>query len=107
MYLTAEDASMPGQMLAGFLIGGLLMFGVGFAWAVMRRANLDYKNTKAAVPKLRKGFWLAWWAAMKAAFWVLLVLACFVTWLVYRGEDPPPAGPTQPAKVPTVSRSAK
>lgn len=75
---------MPGNMIAGFLLGGLLLYGVGYGMAVMRRANRDYKTTKAAVPKLRKGFWAAWWAMIRAAFFVALAIACLLTWLIYR-----------------------
>lgn len=82
--LAQESTSLPGGTIAGFLVGALLLYGFGYAMAVMRRANADYKATKAAVPKLRKGFWLAWWAAMKAGFWIGLIICCFIVWFVYR-----------------------
>ncbi len=106
MYLSAEESSStPGVMIVGFLLGGLLLYGVGYGMAVMRRANKDYKSTKAAVPVLRKGFWLAWWVTVKAAFWVVLAVACFVVWLVFRPDSKADAGQPTPAPTPSVSRS--
>lgn len=107
MLLTAEESSLPGGLIAGFLIGALLLYGVGYAMAVMRRANDDYKKTKAAVPILRKGFWLAWWITAKAMFWVGLFIACFIVWLIYRGDDDTDAGTPRPAPSSSVSRSGR
>lgn len=63
------------------LVIGAAIYGVGYAQAVMHRANKDYKATKAAVKPLRKGFWKAWWAAVKIGFWVFIAFAILVTWV--------------------------
>lgn len=65
----------------------LVIYGFGYSRAVMHRANKDYKTTKAAVPVLRKGFWRAWWGAMKVGFWVFLGFAVLVVWLFHLGKN--------------------
>lgn len=81
-------ASTAGQItLIVFIIGGVI-YAFGYARSQMHRANKDYKTTKAAVPVLRKGFWMAWWAAVKVGFWVALAAFVLIVWMV-RSEDRP------------------
>lgn len=80
----------------------LVVYGFGYARAVMHRANRDYKTTKAAVPVLRKGFWTAWWGAVKVGFWVLFGCAILVVWMFNLGHRSADAN-TRPS--PSVSAS--
>ncbi len=81
------------------LLLAAIIFTFGYRLAVNRRANDDYKKTKAAVPILRKGFWSTWWAAVKIGAGVLVALAILVYWGVSDvREKNPPAKPV-PAKV--------
>ena len=43
------------------LIFTVVVFLLGAAWAVMRRANKDYKTLKNAVKPARKTFWSTFW----------------------------------------------
>ncbi len=101
--LLASDAQEPRisfLVTAGLLLGGALIYGLGYAMAVMRRANRDYKTTKAAVPGLRKGFWAAWRTMMKAAFWIALAVCILIFWVandfqdMYPASDPTPSATT-------------
>jgi ABC-type Fe3+ transport system permease subunit len=81
------------------LVIGLVIYAFGYLRAVMHRANKDYKTVKASVPKMRKGFWQAWWAAVKIGFWVVLAGFVLVAWVVHdvRAERPVPAATVSPA----------
>lgn len=105
MPLGAENQgpTVSGPVLVVLLLGGASIFVFGFLWAVMKRANTDYKATKAAVKTLRKGFWASWRAAMKAAFWIFLVFVLLASWVVHdvRAEgSPTPAGSVSPSGKP-------
>jgi hypothetical protein len=80
----APDASFS-SLLSVLLIGGVI-FTFGFRLAVMRRANADYKATKAAVPKLRKGFWAALWAMVRFAALVAVALIALFAWVVHEAR---------------------
>lgn len=73
-------------VLIVFIIGGII-YTFGYLRAVMHRANTDYKSTKAAVPKLRKAFWSAWWSAVKTGFWVAIAFLILVAWMVRDGRN--------------------
>lgn len=76
----ADGASYP-TLLVVLIIGGTI-YTFGYLRAVMHRANKDYKTTKAALPTLRKGFWAAWWAAVKIGFWVCVALLALIAWVI-------------------------
>lgn len=105
MAADTESSFNPGVLLAGFVLGALLLYGLGYARAVMHRANRDYKAVKAGLPGMRKTFWATWWAAVKAGFLGLLVLACLIVWLVYRNDPPVDAGTTKPSVSPSPAKS--
>lgn len=77
-----------------FVIGGII-YTFGYIRAVMHRANKDYKATKAAVPGLRKGFWKAWWSAVKVGTGVLVAIGILIYWGVSdireRTDNPAPS----------------
>lgn len=114
MQFAAENQGpvVSGPVLVVLLLAGTSVFGLGYLWAVMKRANKDYKATKSAVKGLRKGFWSSWQAAMKAAMWIFVVFLLLVAWVVHdvRAEGSPKPSPSTsthpvPAKV-TSSRPA-
>lgn len=100
-----QNSGIAGPVVLILLIIGGVIYGTGYAMAVMRRANKDYKSTKAAVPVLRKGFWLALWAVIKVGFWVAIAGLVLVAWMIrdVRGKEAD-AG-TQPS--PSASSPAK
>ncbi|MET1006577.1 MAG: hypothetical protein ABWX96_13595 [Propionibacteriaceae bacterium] len=81
-----SDASVPTLLIVVIIAGTIYAFG--YARAVMHRANTDYKKTKAALPELRKGFWAAWWAAVKVGFWVSLAGLALIAWVVHEARNP-------------------
>jgi hypothetical protein len=81
------ESSASGPTLLAVLIIGGVIYAFGYARAVMHRANTDYKKTKAALPDLRKGFWAAWWAAVKVGFWILIGLALLIAWAVAEARN--------------------
>jgi len=76
-----------GVSLASALLGGVVAFPLGYALAVMRRANKDYKMTKAAVTSMRKTFWTAWLVHLRAIAVVGAVFAVLVVWVVRDVQD--------------------
>lgn len=103
MMLTASEGdsgSTAGQVVLIVLIIGGIIYGLGYARAVMHRANKDYKTTKAAVPILRKGFWTAWFAVVKVGFWVAIAVAILFVWMV-RGTDEKVDVNTTPSPTPS------
>jgi ABC-type sulfate transport system permease component len=81
MLAQAQTIAVPTTALT--LLIGATIFILGFAWAVMRRANADYKAVKSAVKSQRSKFWSAWWTAMKRAFVVLLIGGVLIIWSGY------------------------
>lgn len=76
-----SNASFPA---AGAIAAiGATIFVLGWRLAVARRAFTDWRATKAAVPKMRKGFFTTAKAAAKFVFWVLVALALLVSWVVH------------------------
>lgn len=89
MTLTAQEiqsGDVAGPVVVILALVGALIFSFGFLYAVMKRANRDYKTTKAALPGMRKGFWSAWWKATKAGFVVIFIFVCLLLWWI-RGDD--------------------
>jgi hypothetical protein len=80
------------------LIGAPVLIGFGSALAVMRRANSDYKKTKAALPGMRRDFWATWRAMMKLAFFVVFGFLVMAAWAAHeiRDSDRAPASPSSP-----------
>lgn len=85
------------------LLGALAAYGTGFAHAVLRRANKDYKTTKAAVPVLRKGYWAAFRDLVKVGFWVVLAVVALCMWAWHSATHPDNATHTAPS--PSISAS--
>ncbi len=73
---------MAGPIVVGLAIGGSLIYGFGYAMAVMRRARSDYRKTKEALPGLRRGFWSSLWAMIKVGFWVAVCAFILIVWMV-------------------------
>lgn len=69
-------------VLVVVLLIAAVIYAFGYLRAVMHRANKDYKTAKALVPKLRRGFWSAWWSAVKLGFWVVVAFAVLFLWVV-------------------------
>lgn len=92
MILAVDDSPhIAAPVLVLLLIGAGILYGLGYARAVMHRANVDYKRTKEALPGLRKGFWRAWWKVVKVGFWVTLAFIGLVAWAVHDVSENTPA----------------
>jgi cytochrome bd-type quinol oxidase subunit 2 len=90
------------------LIVTVIVFLLGSAWAVMRRANRDYKTLKGAVPAARKTFWGSFRTMVKFGFWVAVLLLVLVAWQVRDVRDGDADTPLIPANVkPSVSAGAQ
>ncbi len=77
-----EQPSVPMTVVLIVLVIAGVIYTFGYLRAVMHRANRDYKTTKAALPKLRRGFWAAWWAAVKVGFWVVVAATILGWWAI-------------------------
>lgn len=98
-----EQPSVPLVAVIIVLIVAGIIYTFGYLRAVMHRANKDYKSTKAAVPGMRKGFWKAWWSALKIGSLVLIAIAILGWWAVRdvaEADDPQPV----PATVSTAPK---
>jgi hypothetical protein len=99
-----EQASVPLRAVIIVLIVAGIIYSFGYLRAVMHRANRDYKTTKAAVPNLRKGFWRAWWGAVKVGFFVILAIFVLGWWAirdVTEADDPQQPVPAKVSPAPT------
>lgn len=108
MLLTANetqshDVAVPSVLII-FIIAAVI-YTFGYLRAVMHRANKDYKTTKAAVPTLRKGFWAAWWAAVKIGALVLIAVLILSGWAWREIRGNKADAGTTPAPKPSVSTS--
>ncbi len=103
---TQEDQSIAAPVVLIVIIIGGTIYAFGYLRAVMHRANKDYKTTKAAVPALRKGFWRAWWSAVKVGFWVVLAGIVLVAWMVRDVRETPENVNSVPKSTPSVSKTA-
>jgi len=99
---TSNDIVAPVVVIVLLIASTFYLFG--YRRAVMHRANRDYKTTKAAVKPLRKGFWTAWWAAVKIGFWFFLIVFALVAWAARSGDRKVDVN-TTPS--PTVSQTHK
>jgi hypothetical protein len=110
MLLTANDnhnpVAVPTFLIVAIIAGVIYTFG--YLRAVMHRANKDYKTTKAAVPTLRKGFWAAWWGAVKigALVFIAVVLLGSWAWHEIRGNQADADTKPAPSSSATTSHSA-
>lgn len=104
MYAAGDHSdNISGPVLLIVLLAGGTIYLFGYLRAVMHRANRDYKNTKAAVKPLRKGFWAAWYAAARTGALVLIGLMLMVAWFI---RDTRHADSSEPAPAPSPSSSA-
>ncbi len=94
-----EQPSVPLVAVIIVLIVAGIIYSFGYLRAVMHRANRDYKTTKAALPKMRRGFWHAWWAAVKIGFFVVLAVVVLGWWAVRDVADADDPRQPVPAKV--------
>ena len=92
-------------VVAGVLLIAAIVYTFGGVWAVMKRANKDYKTTKAAVPKMRKAFWVAWRGALKIGGWVILAAVVLVVWVIH--DVSAKGTPTPAASTPAASTPAR
>jgi cytochrome bd-type quinol oxidase subunit 2 len=81
------------------LIVTVIVFLLGAAWAVMRRANRDYKTIKNSVGPARKSFWASFRTMVKFGFWVAVLLLVLVAWQVRDVRDGDADTPIVPARV--------
>lgn len=96
----AMTVSNSGFSTAGYLFGLLVMYAVGYWHAIWRRAKKDYKDTKASVPKLRKGMWTAFGKLVRSGAVVVIGLVLAIFWLMNEAKNAEKADPV-PAKVPS------
>lgn len=89
MWLVSDQEPAPAASTAllAVMLVSTAVFVFGYRVAVNRRANQDYKNTKAALPKLRKGFWATWWAATKMAAVMVLAVILLLSWAVHDAKE--------------------
>lgn len=110
MFLTASetqhsDVAVPTVLIVAIIAG--VIYTLGYLRAVMHRANKDYKTTKAAVPVLRKGFWGAWWAAVKTGTLVLIAVVLLVSWAWHEIKGNQADANTKPTPTPSASVSRR
>lgn len=85
------------------LIGGLI-YTFGYRRAVMNRARVDYKTTKASVPVLRKAFWRLVLATFKTGLIVALVAAALLLALFKSSGSDEPGATVSPSVSPSPRR---
>lgn len=76
-----------GVSLFSAILGAIVAYFVGYGYAVVKRANKDYKFTKGAVPTMRKTFWSSVGTLVKASAVALALLAVLAAWVVRDVQD--------------------
>jgi hypothetical protein len=71
---------LSGVSLFWYIVG-FIALAVGARWAIMKRANRDYKATKSAVKGLRKNFWASLRSFVGAAVLLIAILVGLVAWV--------------------------
>lgn len=99
--VTGRD--IAGPVIVILFLTGAVIFVFGYAMAVMHRANRDYKTTKAALPGMRKTFWLTWWTAVKRGTFIVLIAVCLIFYWIRGDNKDADATTPQPTPSPTVS----
>jgi hypothetical protein len=79
---------LSGVSLFWYIVG-FIALAVGARWAIMKRANRDYKTTKGAVGTLRKNFWAALRKFVSAAVLLAAILIGLVVWVVSEVQGTP------------------
>lgn len=97
---SGSDPLISAPIVVILALSGTVIFSVGYRLAINQRANKDYKATKAALPKLRKGFWSSWVALMKVAAVLAVISFILIAWVVRDFKDL--AADPQPSPSPTV-----
>lgn len=87
MWLASDQAPAGPSALMVVALVASTIFVLGYRIAVNRRANSDYKTAKAAVPKLRRGFWRTWWAAAKIVGWTALAVVLLMSWAIHDARE--------------------
>ncbi|GAA0538312.1 hypothetical protein GCM10010172_19530 [Paractinoplanes ferrugineus] len=103
MFETAAEVTgrdVAGPVVLILLLTGSAVFVVGYAMAVMHRANKDYKSSKAGLPKQRKAYWQAWWTAVRRGTLVFLIFVCLVAYWWRSGDGDADATTPEPSKSP-------
>jgi protein-S-isoprenylcysteine O-methyltransferase Ste14 len=77
---------MAAEISPLWIVVGLVLFVLGARWAVMRRAGDDHQRTKAALPGLRSAYWRGFWAMLRAASLVLIVVLV-LGWRDFDGDS--------------------
>lgn len=90
-----NSVAVPTVLIVAIIGGTIYVFG--YARAVMHRANKDYKTTKAAVPTLRKGFWKAWWSALKVGALIFVAAVLLIAWAGSELRHDQPASDIHPS----------
>lgn len=98
---TDSETVISAPIVGIVLLTSAFVFTFGYAVAVMRRANKDYKAVKASVPTLRKGFWATWRTMMKAALIITVIGFILVAWVVRDFKDL--AADPQPSPAPSAT----
>jgi hypothetical protein len=78
---TVPMVGLSGASLFWYIVG-FIALAVGARWAIMKRANRDYKATKAAVKGLRKNFWASLRSFVSAVVLLIAILVGLVAWVV-------------------------
>ncbi len=102
---STQNTSIASPVVVLLLIGASTIFSFGFAVAVVKRANSDYKKTKAGLPGMRKDFWRLWWKAVKVGFAIAIVAVFLMVWAVrdIRGSNLAPAAPASTSPTPRIT----
>jgi hypothetical protein len=91
--------------LVSATITAIISFGLGFFYAVCRRAWADYKVAKAAVPTARKNAWATVPGVLRYGLGAAVLAAVLLTWSIRDVADDTKT-PLVPAKA-KPSASAK
>ena len=96
-----------GVSLFSAIVGAVVAYFIGYGYAVLKRANKDYRNTKALVPGLRKNLWSSFGAFLKAAAVGVVLLLALAAWVVRDVSGREASRPAAPASAAPTPRPAR
>lgn len=105
MLLTADETHVAVPSTVILILLGSTVFGFGYAAAVMKRARLDLRTTKAALPGLRKSFWKALWTTVKVGAVITVAGIVLLVWAWHEIRGNSAGAKTSPSPSPSVSVS--
>lgn len=86
-----------GVSLFSAVVGAVVAYSFGYGHAVLKRANKDYRATKALVPGMRRAVWSSFGGLVKVGALGAVIALALAAWVVSDLRERDAADPAAPA----------